>query len=193
MPGGDPLVSTVACAPLWLAFNASGSTLYVASSQRVLEIRDALHGHRLIRNLPIAGFISDLKLSQDRTTLLVTSNQAVTLVDTETNLPRGQIQGPFQLTSSARLAVVAQIEVAREPSGLAFSRDGRQCFVACRKDGCLMMLDGKTRGAHLHHRAPAQCRSLRRGRASLNIRQLMSPGERPGVCASGRRLEWMWG
>ncbi|MBT9584613.1 carboxypeptidase regulatory-like domain-containing protein [bacterium] len=102
-PGRTAFLRTPAD-PLWLCFDSTGRLLYVTSTvqkQAILEVRDCMNGHKLLKNLPMGGMISDLKLSSDGTTLVVTGSEGVTLVDTQTNLPKGRLPAPFPLTSAA--------------------------------------------------------------------------------------------
>ena len=63
---GKTTFSAVATKPLWIAFNKTGSVLYVSSQAQMIMVYDSAHGNRLLRNLPTQGAVTDLfALSQD--------------------------------------------------------------------------------------------------------------------------------
>lgn len=154
--------------PYWLAFDASGSFLYVAGEGSVLQVLDARQSYKLVRNIPMKGPITDLRLSRDKrylTVCLMGNTPGVALVDTATTLPAGFVPtetspwsaclvGPrvFACEGDARSGFVEAVDAASGrqvgkcrvgncPTGLQETPDGTRLAVACSGNACVSLVD----------------------------------------------------
>ncbi|MBI3925891.1 MAG: carboxypeptidase regulatory-like domain-containing protein [Armatimonadetes bacterium] len=154
--------------PFWLCFNRSGTALYVSTSSQkgranALEIVDATT-HKVLRRLPTAGLVTDLRLSPDGTLLLASvrgASPGVHLIDTAQQLPVGFLPlGVWQPGAAAMGAdgliyvasqntagsllvlsrdgqLVAQARVGLQPTDLILSPDGSRVFVVNSGSGSI--------------------------------------------------------
>lgn len=154
--------------PYWLCFDKQGRFLYVAGNSQVLQILDARQGFKLVRNLPMAGVVTDLRLSRDGRYLLAAlmgGKPGVVLVDTNTTLPAGFLatdSSPwsaclvgnrvFACSGDARTgqvvaldavtgAEVGRCKVGNCPTSIEATPDGSRLLVACSGHACVSIVD----------------------------------------------------
>ena len=72
--------------PLWLCFNISGTTLYVADMESTIWIYDVLRNNLKLGYIPLSSSINHLKLSPDGKWLFAVCATDITVIDTRQNL-----------------------------------------------------------------------------------------------------------
>ena len=129
---------------------------------------DSRQNYKLVRNLPLKGVITDLRLSPDHrylTACLMGERPGVALVDTATCLPAGFVPtntspwsaclvGPrlFACEGDARTGVIEAFDAATGtqvgkcrvgncPTGLEATPDGKRLAVACSGNACVSLVD----------------------------------------------------
>lgn len=154
--------------PYWLCFNRNGSLLYVAGNSAMVQVFDANRDNTLLRNLPMQGNVTDLKLSPDGRYVLACvmgAKPGVTLIDTTTNLPAGFLPTPtapwsacmagprvFACCGDARGGMVyamdaatgstvARCKVGNRPLCIQSSPDFTKLYVACSGQASVDVLD----------------------------------------------------
>ncbi len=86
--------------PYWLCFNSDGTVLYVSNAASQIQVFDA-RTNTLLRNLPVPGFVTDLRLSPRGDYVLASVLAAapgVMLIDTSTNEPAAFLPTPQLLS-----------------------------------------------------------------------------------------------
>ena len=154
--------------PYWLCFDQSGRFLYVSGAGKMLLVLDAKQGFRLVRNLPMNGVITDLRLSRDGryvTASLMGGKPGVVLVDTSTTLPAGflptesspwsaclvgsrvftchgdALHGEVMALDARTGTLVGRCKVGNRPTGLEATPDGSRVLVACSGNACVSVVD----------------------------------------------------
>ncbi len=154
--------------PYWLCFDRDGRFLYVSGAGKMLLILDSKQGFKLVRNLPLGGVITDLRLSPDGryiTAALMCGKPGVVLIDTSTTLPAGFVpteSSPwsaclvgnrvFTCSGDARRGEVVALDarsgvevgrcqVGNQPTGIEPTPDGKRLLVACSGGACVSVVD----------------------------------------------------
>ncbi len=119
---GEPKFVDLATQPYWMAFNAPGNRLFVATSGQTMQIYDTSNGNNLITTLPIGGVATDVKLSLDGNYMMVAimgASPNILLIDPRTNAPQRSLRLPTMRTGQAG-----------QPRGVAANREFTRVFVA---------------------------------------------------------------
>lgn len=157
--------------PYWLCFDKTGSFLYVTGAGNLLQVLDSKRGLKLVRNLPMGGVITDLRLNRDGryiTASLMGGKPGIVLIDTATTLPAGFLptesspwsaclvgNRAFACSGDARRgevvamdartgAVVGRCKVGNQPTGIEATPDGSRLLVACSGGACVSVVDSLT-------------------------------------------------
>lgn len=72
--------------PVWLCFNISGTTLYVADMESTIWIYDILRNNLKLGYIPLSSTVNHLKLSPDGKWLFAVCAADITVIDTRQNL-----------------------------------------------------------------------------------------------------------
>lgn len=154
--------------PFWVCFDRQGRFLYVAGAGNILQILDANRGFKLVRNLPMGGVVTDLRLSRDGryiSAALMGGKPGVVLVDTATTLPAGFLPTDFSPWSACLVGnrvfacggdarngqVVAldartgtqigRCKVGNCPTAIEATPDGARLLLACSGNACVSVVD----------------------------------------------------
>lgn len=108
--------------PYWVAFNASGTRLYVSTAAQTIQVLDTVNGNTLLTSIPAGGIITDLKLSPDGNSVLASvlgAQPGVLVIDSRTNAPQRNIPTPPMRNGENG-----------QPRAVAANREGTRLFVA---------------------------------------------------------------
>jgi YVTN family beta-propeller protein len=166
---GRATFSTMSTRPLWMAFNRTGTHLYISSLAQMIMVYDAANGMRLLKNLPAMGAVTDMSLSLDGryvlASVMAASRCGVMLIDTNTQDPAAYLPLPgpprssvmagnlvFSCTGdggsglvyvmdSATAVMRKTIKVGNQPTGLAIAPNGRYLFCVNSGSASLSVID----------------------------------------------------
>ncbi|MFN8613556.1 MAG: carboxypeptidase regulatory-like domain-containing protein [Vulcanimicrobiota bacterium] len=154
--------------PYWMCFDQTGRFLFVGSEGKVVQILDARQNYKLLRNLPMGGVVTDLRLSRDGryvTVALMGQNPGVVLIDPVALQPAGFLPTPsspwsaclvdqqvFACMGDSRSGEVVALEaasgrllgrcrVASCPTDIQATPDGALLAVACSGNACVSLLE----------------------------------------------------
>lgn len=109
---GNPNYTQLSSQPFWAAFNASGTRLYISTSDKMIQIYDASNNNTLLTSIPTGGIVTDLRLSQNGNYIIapvMSASPSVILIDPVNNAPQRSIVLPRMRTGEAgqpRAAVI---------------------------------------------------------------------------------------
>ncbi len=153
--------------PYWIAFNTTGTRMYLTSSFKAVGIYDTSNGgHRLICNIPYQGIANGLSLSPDGKTLAVSIlGCGVMLIDTSSEQSRGILKGcadpnsvvhagdwiycsttgpgPGKVVAIDAVAgsIKQTIQVGNIPTDLALSPNGRHLYCVNSASASVSVID----------------------------------------------------
>ena len=157
--------------PFWVCFDKAGRFLYVAGTGNMLQILDSKQGFKLVRNLPMGGVVTDLRLSRDGryvSACIMGGKPGVMLLDTTTTLPAGYLPLDFSPWSACLVgsrvfacggdarngqvvaldartgAEVGRCKVGNCPTGIEATPDGARLLLACSGNACVSIVDSLT-------------------------------------------------
>lgn len=81
--------------PLWLCFNISGTTLYVADMESTIWIYDILRNNLKLGYIPLSSSVNHMKLSPDGRWLFAVCTTDITIIDTRQNIVVNTIPLPI--------------------------------------------------------------------------------------------------
>lgn len=152
-------------APYWLCFDKSGDTLYVANSERQIQVLDAANQNAIIYNLPVQnqGAVTHLSLSSDGKYVMaavMSSSPGVMMIDTISKQPAAYlpIDGVGTMTPTAvgmsatgdRVFVVLDGQMGMSGEGLLVAIDPYtgitlgKAQVGTKPTGLAFSKDGRT-------------------------------------------------
>lgn len=119
---GNPNYKSLGSQPFWAAFNASGTRLYVSTSDRMIQIYDTANDNQLLTSIPAGGIVTDLRMAQNGNYIIATvmsASPSVILIDPVSNAPQRSIVLPRMRTGEAG-----------QPRAAVINREGTRMFVA---------------------------------------------------------------
>lgn len=154
--------------PYWLCFDRTGTFLYVAGGGSLIQVLDAKRNYKVLRNIPMGGVVTDLRLTQDGryiSACLMGGKPGVVLLDTGTSMPAGFIatdtppwsaclagnrifacmgdgrRGEVVALDAATGVEVGHCKVGHCPTAIEATPDGKRLLVACSKNACVSLVD----------------------------------------------------
>ncbi|MBQ7530010.1 carboxypeptidase-like regulatory domain-containing protein [bacterium] len=109
---GSPTFTNLNSQPYWATFNASGTRLYVSTSDKVIQIFDSANNNTLLTSIPAGGIVTDLHLAQNGNYIIapvMSASPSVILIDPVNNAPQRSIVLPRMRTGEVgqpRMAVI---------------------------------------------------------------------------------------
>ncbi|MGM9998973.1 MAG: beta-propeller fold lactonase family protein [Candidatus Bruticola sp.] len=135
---GNPSFKELSCQPFWAAFNASGTRLYISTSDRMIQVYDVPSENTLLTSIAAGGIVTDLRMAQNGNHIIATIMSAspnVMLIDPTSNAPQRSIVLPRMRTGEAG-----------QPRAAVINREGTRMFVAMgtNSSGELLAIDLST-------------------------------------------------
>ncbi|MBS2040866.1 carboxypeptidase regulatory-like domain-containing protein [bacterium] len=154
--------------PYWMCFDRSGTFLFVGAEGNLVQILDARQNYRLLRNLPMKGAVTDLRLSADGryvTVCVMGARPGVVLIDPVQHVEAGFVPTPSSPWSACLVGprvfacmgdsrrgqllaldaetaqVVGSCPVAHCPTDVQATPDGKLLAVACSGNACVSLVD----------------------------------------------------
>lgn len=118
---GNPGYKQLTSQPFWATFNASGTRLYVSTSDRLIQIFDTANDNALLTSIPTGGIVTDLHLAQNGNYIIapvMSASPAVVLIDPVSNAPQRSINIPRMRTGETG-----------QPRAAVMNREGTRLFV----------------------------------------------------------------
>lgn len=154
--------------PFWTCYDPTGTLLFIGAESQIVQVLDSRQKYKNIRNIPMQGVITDLRLSADGryiTVCLMGANPGVALLDPKELKVAGFLPTPYSPWSACLVGprvfacmgdsrfgqvvaldaqsgqIVGQCKVGNCPTDVKATPDGRTLAVACSGNACVALLD----------------------------------------------------
>lgn len=118
---GSPQYKAINSSPFWATFNASGTRLYVSTSDKLIQIFDTANDNALLTSIPTGGIATDLSLAKNGNYIIapvMSAAPCIMLIDPVSNSPQRSITLPRMRTNEAG-----------QPRAATINREGTKLYV----------------------------------------------------------------
>jgi YVTN family beta-propeller protein len=154
--------------PYWTCYDRTGTLLFVGAEAQIIQVLDSRQKYKTIRNIPMDGAITDLRLCADGryiTVCLMGARPGVALLDPQELKVAGFLPTPYSPWSACLVGgrvfavmgdsrfgqvvaldarsgqIVGQCKVGNCPTDVRATPDGSTLAVACSGNACVALLD----------------------------------------------------